>query len=367
MRILGIETSCDETAAAVVEDGRQVLSDVVASQQELHRKYGGVVPEIASRAHIEAILPVLDKALNDAGVTLDQIDAVAVSNRPGLVGALLIGVSAAKSIAWATHKPLIAVDHVRAHLYAYSLQSSSPPAPSPSMERGIRGEAVSPSPHLERGQGGEVFPCVALIASGGHTLIFYAESPTQARILGSTTDDAAGEAFDKVASILELGYPGGPIIDRIAREGNPKAVDFPRSYLQPGSLDFSFSGVKTAVLYYWKGPNVPGSKPPANRAPLVDVVASLQEAIVDVLVDKTMLAAEKTGARRVLIGGGVACNSRLRTKMKAAADSRRLTLLIPPPRYCTDNAAMVAGLAFHLARENQYATLDLEAQPGLIR
>ena len=403
MLILGIETSCDETAASVVEDGRRVLSDVVASQQELHRKYGGVVPEIASRAHIEAILPVLDKALTDAGVTLDQIDAVGVSNRPGLVGALLVGVSAAKSIAWARHKPLIAVDHVRAHLYAYSLTPASgsgrrgepcvrppagsaghchpapepstlqpeactsPPAPSPSVERGKEGEAVAPSPHLERGMGGEVYPCVALIASGGHTLIFYAESPTEARVLGSTTDDAAGEAFDKVASILELGYPGGPIIDRLARDGNPKAVDFPRSYLEPGSLDFSFSGVKTAVLYYWKGPKVPGSKPPASRAPLPDVVASLQEAIVDVLVDKTMLAAEKARARRVLLGGGVACNSRLRTKMKDATDSRGLTLLIPPPKYCTDNAAMVAGLAWHLARKNEYATLDLEPQPGLIR
>ena len=345
MRILGIETSCDETAASVVVDGRTVLSDVVATQQELHRKYGGVVPEIASRAHIESILPVLDKALSDAGVSLDEIDAVGVSNRPGLVGALLIGVSAAKSIAWAKRKPLIAVDHVRAHLYAYCLETSE-----------------------------QVYPCVALIASGGHTLIFYAESETDARILGSTTDDAAGEAFDKVASILGLGYPGGPIIDRIAKEGNPKAVEFPRSYLEPGSLNFSFSGVKTAVLYYWKGPNVPavakgqrGAKPPGQRAPLPDVVASLQEAIVDVLVDKTMLAAEKTRAPRVLMGGGVACNSRLRAKMKAAADARNLKLLIPSPKFCTDNAAMVAGLAWHLARKNEYAALDLEPLPGLIR
>ena len=356
MRILGIETSCDETAAAVVEDGRRVLSDVVASQQALHRQYGGVVPEIASRAHIEAILPVVDKALSDAGVSLDGIDAVGVSNRPGLVGSLLIGVSAAKSIAWARCKPLVAVDHVRAHLYAYCLESDE-----------------------------QVYPCVALIASGGHTLIFYAESATEARILGSTIDDAAGEAFDKVASILDLGYPGGPVIDRIAKEGNPRAVDFPRSYLEPGSLNFSFSGVKTAVLYYWKGPAMPGvataqrgakpptrrrsgdGTPPAERAPLADVVASLQEAIVDVLVDKTMLAAEKTRAPRVLMGGGVACNSRLRAKMNAAADARKLKLLIPSPKFCTDNAAMVAGLAWHLARKNEYAALDLEPLPGLIR
>ena len=340
MKVLGIETSCDETAVAVVEDGRSVLSDVVASQQELHRKYGGVVPEIASRAHIEAILPVLDKALADAAVTLDDIDVVGVSNRPGLVGALMIGVSAAKAIAWAKRKPLVAVDHVRAHLYAYSLEARE-----------------------------QVFPCVALIASGGHTLIFYAESETSASILGSTVDDAAGEAFDKVASVLDLGYPGGPAIDRIAKGGNPAAVEFPRSYLEPGSLDFSFSGVKTAVLYYWKGPKGGrgGARPPEARASLEDVVASLQEAIVDVLVDKTMLAAERARAQRVLMGGGVACNSRLRAKMKAAAEQRGLKLLSPSPKLCTDNAAMVAGLAYHLARKNEYSGLDLDPQPGLIR
>jgi len=337
MKVLGIESSCDETAAAVVVDGRSVLSDIVAGQQELHRKYGGVVPEIASRAHIEAILPVIDEALTTAQTPLDDIDAVAVSNRPGLVGALLIGVSAAKAIAWAGCKPLVAVDHVRAHIYAHSLENDE-----------------------------EAFPCVALIASGGHTLIFHAQSPTQCRILGTTTDDAAGEAFDKVAGILELGYPGGPVIDRIAREGNPEAVAFPRAYLGPGSLDFSFSGVKTAVLYYWKGPKGKGP-PESDRAPLPDVVASLQEAIVDVLVDKTMLAAEKIRTSRVLLGGGVACNSRLRQKMRAAADERGLRLLVPPPRHCTDNAAMVAGLGYHLALENKYADFNLEAKPGLIR
>ena len=337
MRILGIESSCDETAAAVVVDGKTVLSDVVASQQELHSKYGGVVPEIASRAHIEAILPVLDEALVTAGVQLRDVDAVAVSNRPGLVGALLIGVSAAKSIAWAMRKPLVAVDHVRAHIYAYCLRSD---------------EAV--------------FPCVVLIASGGHTLILHAESPTQCRILGTTTDDAAGEAFDKVAGVLGLGYPGGPVIDRIAREGDPEAVKFPRSYLGPGSLNFSFSGVKTSVLYYWKGQNGKG-RPESERAPLADVVAGLQEAIVDVLVDKTMLAAEKMSVRRVMLGGGVACNSRLRLKMRAAAEKRGIGLFVPPPRHCTDNAAMVAGLGYHLALENKFAPLDLEPKPGLIR
>jgi len=338
VRILGIESSCDETAAAVVEDGRRVLSDVIASQQDLHRKYGGVVPEIASRAHIEAILPVIDSALGTAGVGLDAIDAVAVSNRPGLIGALLIGVSAAKSIAWARHKPLIAVDHVRSHIYACSLEIDERP-----------------------------YPCVVLIASGGHTLIFHAESETDATILGSTTDDAAGEAFDKVASILELGYPGGPIIDRLAKGGNPATVDFPRSYLEPGSLNFSFSGVKTAVLYYWKGRDRRSRPREAPRASLEDVVASLQEAIVDVLVDKTMLAAERTRAARVLMGGGVACNSRLRQKMQDAAKRRGLRLFIPSPRLCTDNGAMVAGLAYHLALKGDHAPLDLEPKPGLIR
>jgi len=344
MKVLGIESSCDETAAAVVIDGREVLSNVVASQTELHRKYGGVVPEIASRAHIEAIIPVLDEALASAGVTLDDIDVVAVSNRPGLVGALLIGVSAAKALAWAKRKPLVAVDHVRAHIYACS----------------IRAEGDAPLPDEP------VFPCVVLVASGGHTLILHAATPTECTILGSTTDDAAGEAFDKAAKVLGLGYPGGPIIDRIAKEGNPAAVDFPRSYLKAGSLDFSFSGLKTAVLYYWKGQDARG-RPESERAPLEDVVASLQEAIVDVLVDKTILAAERTRASRVLLGGGVACNSRLRARMQAAAAERGIRLLLPLPKYCTDNAAMVAGLGYHLARANQYAPLDLEAKPGLIR
>lgn len=337
MRILGIETSCDETAAAVVEDGNVVLSDVVASQTELHRKFGGVVPEIASRAHIEAILPVIDKALSDARASLDDIDAVGVSSRPGLVGALLIGVSAAKSIAWARNKPLVAVDHVRAHIYSYLLESRE-----------------------------QIFPCIVLIVSGGHTLLLFAQSATECRILGSTIDDAAGEAFDKVASVLGLGYPGGPIIDRMAREGNPQAVDFPRSYLESGSLDFSFSGVKTALLYYWRG-HAGKPRAPEDRAPIEDVVASLQESIVDVLVDKTMLAAERARVSHVLLGGGVACNSRLRAKMKSAAEARGLRFHVPPPKHCTDNAAMVAGLAFHHIRNNDYASLDLEPEPGLIR
>jgi len=350
MILLGIESSCDETAAAVVADGRLVLSNVVASQTELHRKYGGVVPEIASRAHIEAIVPVIDQALADAGVDLDAIDAIAVCNRPGLVGALLIGVSAAKAIAWARNKPLVAVDHVRAHIYAYSLRDKAAAGP------------VGNSRETDE----QVFPCVVLVASGGHTLILHAASPTKCTILGSTTDDAAGEAFDKAAKVLGLGYPGGPVIDRIAREGDPTAVDFPRSYLKPGSLDFSFSGLKTAVLYYWKGQNGRGREP-SERVPLPDVVASLQEAIVDVLVDKTMFAAERTRAARVMLGGGVACNSRLRAKMQQAADKLGVRLLLPPPKYCTDNAAMVAGLGYHLARAGRFAALDLEAKPGLIR
>jgi len=338
MKVLGIESSCDETAVAVVEDGRHILSNIVASQQQLHRKYGGVVPEIAARAHIEAILPVLDEALDAAGATFDDIDVIAVTDRPGLVGALLIGISAAKAIAWARQKPLVAVDHVRAHIYAYRLQSDE-----------------------------RIYPCVGLIASGGHTLLTYSESETECKILGTTNDDAAGEAFDKVASILELGYPGGPVIDRLAKQGNPEAFKFPRSYLEPGSLNFSFSGIKTAVLYHWKGQDGKKQPPPEVRGSIEDVAASFQEAVVDVLVDKTMLAAEQSGVNRIIIGGGVACNSRLRETMQSAADARGFKLFIPSVSLCTDNAAMTAGLGYHIAQAGEFASLDLEAKPGLIR
>jgi len=335
--ILGIESSCDETAAAVVEDGRRIMSNVVASQQHLHRKYGGVVPEIACRAHVEAIVATLDDALAEADVTLDDIHGVAVANRPGLIGALLIGLTAAKSIAWARDIPLAAVSHIHAHLYANILNEPGLP-----------------------------MPFVGLIASGGHTSIALCRSVMDMEIIGSTTDDAAGEAFDKVAKILELGYPGGPIIDRLARDGDPTVFNLPRTYLDPGSLDFSFSGIKTAVLYAWRGQpgrirGTDGSKGAASPEAVPDMAASFQEAVVQVLVDKTLDAAVRHGVSNVAIGGGVACNSRLREVLTQKAKTENITVHVPPPALCTDNAAMVAGLAYHYVSSGLTAPLDVDA------
>ena len=337
MLILGIESSCDETAAAVVEDGRRIVSNVVASQQHLHSKYGGVVPEIACRAHIEAIIATIDEALDEAGITLDDIHGVAVANRPGLIGALLIGLIAAKSIAWSRNIPLCAVSHIQGHVYANVLHEPDLP-----------------------------LPFVALIASGGHTTLAMCRSFTEMEVIGSTADDAAGEAFDKAAKVMELGYPGGPVIDRLARDGDPAAFDLPRTYLDPGSLDFSFSGIKTAVLYAWRGQpgktrgkNTPasGSSPQA----LPDMAASFQEAVVSVLVDKTIAAARQQGVKRIVVGGGVACNSRLREALTQAAETENISVHLPPPGLCTDNAAMIAGLAFHHLAAGITSPLDVDA------
>ena len=316
MLVLGIETSCDETAAAVVEDGRTILSNEVCSQIDLHGKFGGVVPEIACRAHSECTIPVVDTALTDALVTLADLGAVAVTAGPGLIGALLIGVTTAKALAWAAGVPVVAVDHLESHIYANNL-----------------------SHEVE-------YPFVTLLASGGHTAVYFSESTTSHRMLGSTTDDAAGEAFDKVASILGLGYPGGPAIERAACDGDPRAIDFPRTMLYEGSLDFSFSGLKTAVLYHVKGQNAKGS---AALSPekTADVAASFQAAVVDVLAAKLLAAAEAKGASRMAVSGGVAANAALRERLAAEAAARGYTLYVPPRVLCTDNAATVAGLAFH--------------------
>ena len=333
MKILGIETSCDETCAAVVEDGRRVLSNVVASQVEIHRRYGGVVPEVASRAHIEALVPVVTEALRD--VAPSDVGAVAVVNRPGLIGSLLLGLTAAKTLAWVRGVPLLAVNHVEAHIYAACLERDALP-----------------------------FPCVSLIVSGGHTSLYHSTGPLEHRLLGATTDDAAGEAFDKVAALLDLGYPGGPAIDRTAERGNPRAVDFPRAWLAPDSFDFSFSGLKTAVLYHVRGKGA-GAKRRATRLTAqetADVAASFQEAVVDVLVGKTLRAAEATGAGRVLLGGGVAANRRLRERLQQDAAAVGLEVLLPPMRFCTDNAAMVAGLGYHALKAGRTADLDVEAR-----
>jgi N6-L-threonylcarbamoyladenine synthase len=332
--ILGIETSCDETAAAVVADGRIIKSSVVASQSALHEKYGGVVPEVASRAHIEKIYPVMKQAMDDAGVTKDDIDAVAVANQPGLAVALIIGVTAAKTLSFAWEKPLIAINHVHAHLQSAMLDEQQ----------------------LQ-------LPAVALIVSGGHTNLYDCQSALDLRLLGSTIDDAAGEAFDKVATILRLPYPGGPSIEKIAYEGNPAAIKFPRTMLGPDSLDFSFSGIKTAVLYHCCGQDMKAQNKVASmsRQEVADIAASFQAAVVDVLVKKTQRAAEEIGAKTVLLGGGVAANTALRTALQNMCDNTKRKLLVAPKKYCTDNAVMVAALAYYKYKAGLFADLSLEA------
>jgi N6-L-threonylcarbamoyladenine synthase len=333
--ILGIESTCDETAAAVVVDGYDVRSNVVASQAELHAKYRGVVPEIASRAHIENILPVLREALKGAGVALGDVDAVAVAHRPGLIGSLLIGVTAAKTLAWAANKPLVGVDHVHAHLYSVMLERNEPPPT----------------------------PAVGLVVSGGHTALYRVGSWLDVELIGTTIDDAVGEAYDKVAAILGLGYPGGPILDGLAREGDPRAVQFPRTLLGRDSLDFSFSGLKTAVLYHVRG--VPGRGEDVKAGGPVelsdqhlrDVAASFQAACVDVIVKKLHRAIDRVGARSVIVGGGVSANRDLRE----ALDHLPVPAFVPPLRYCTDNAAMSAGLADVYVRGGRFSALDLDA------
>ncbi len=315
MLLLGIETSCDETAAAVVEDGRRVLSNVVASQIEQHRIYRGVVPEIASRAHTRAILPVVDEALLRSGRKITDIDAVAVTSSPGLIGSLLVGISAARTIGLVRNIPVVEVNHLEAHVFSSALEEQ--------ME----------------------YPLVGLVVSGGHTDIYLSGSETDYVCLGHTVDDAAGEAFDKVAAILDLPYPGGPSIEEKAREGDPDAVRFPRSHLGPQSLDFSFSGVKTAVLYHCRGPK--GRDALSSAVSVPDVAACFQRAVVDVIVDKTIAAARKENVRTIAVGGGVACNSCLRDMFAERARPLGLDVRFPPPEYCTDNAAMIAGLGYH--------------------
>lgn len=331
--LLGIETSCDETAAAIVRNGRSIESNIVASQVDLHRKYGGVVPEIASRAHIERLDAVIEEAFSSAGCKPGEVDAVAVTNRPGLVGALLIGVTAAKTLSWAWGKPLVAVDHIQAHAYSPAMEVDQPP-----------------------------WPAIALIVSGGHTSLFSIQSPTSIELLGATTDDAAGEAFDKVATILGLPYPGGPEIERVALSGDPKAVDFPRSMLGPDSLDFSFSGIKTAVLYHVHGHGkTSGGLEKLSRQNIADIAAGFQQAVIDVLVKKTMLAVAKTGLSTVVLGGGVAANRALRAALEAECAQRRLGFHAASMPLCTDNAAMIAGLGYHLLQSGQTADLDIDA------
>jgi N6-L-threonylcarbamoyladenine synthase len=332
MYFLAIESSCDETAAAVFNDEPRILSNVVASQARLHERFGGVVPEVAARAHLQRLLPVVDEALRQAGVTLGQIEAVAVMNSPGLIGSLLVGVSAAKALAVALQVPLVAVNHIEAHLYACRLAA-----------------------------GHEVFPAVGLVVSGGHTCLFECPSASRFRLLGGTVDDAAGEAFDKVASILGLGFPGGPAVEKAARGGDPHRFRFPRAFLKEPRFDFSFSGLKTAVLYTHRDLLAAegGSLSDQTRS---DLAASFQQAVIDVLVGKCRQALERTGMQHLCVGGGVAANQPFRQALQKMAEELGCRLFIPPMSLCTDNAAM-AAMAVEKWRLGQTAPLDLDADP----
>ncbi len=324
--VLAIETSCDETAAAVVMGGTDVLSSVVSSQIDLHARFGGVVPEIASRAHVEILPNVIDQAIAEAGIDASRIDAVAATHGPGLIGALLVGVSAAKALAFTWGVPYIGVNHLEAHLYAGLLEDSS----------------------LE-------FPLVVLLVSGGHTMLIEMQDFGSYRLLGRTIDDAAGEAFDKVARFLGLGYPGGPAIDRLAVEGDPSAIDFPRAMLHEG-LDFSFSGLKTSVINYVRK---------HSEASTADVAASFQMAVVDVLVAKSVRAVRSVDARGLVLGGGVAANSLLRTQFAAACDALDIRCSLPSRAMCTDNAAMIGSAAWYRLRSDGATPLDTGAFPNL--
>lgn len=328
---LGIETSCDETAIAVLADGRDVLSNVISSQIEIFKNYGGVVPEIASRHHLENINGVLEESLEDAGVTLDDIDLISVTYGPGLVGALLMGVSTAKAIAFAKDKPIVGVHHLVGHISANYVENKE----------------------LEP-------PFMALITSGGHTEIVDVKSYTEYEILGGTRDDAVGEAYDKIARVLGLGYPGGPKVDKAAKEGNPEAIHFKRVYLEKDSYDFSFSGLKTQVLNY-----INTEKQAGREVVREDVCASFQQAVMDVVVDKTIAAAKERGAKKIVMAGGVAANSRLRSMMEEACGKNRIELYRPSPILCTDNGAMIACAGYYKYKTSGPDGLDMDAYPSL--
>jgi N6-L-threonylcarbamoyladenine synthase len=328
---LGIETSCDETAVAVVEDGFRVRSNLIARQEHLHERFGGVVPEVAARAHVESLNPLLDQALREAGVDFRGLDGVAVTVGPGLVGALLVGVAAAKAVSLATGAPLVGVNHLEGHIWANFLEHGEPEP-----------------------------PYVSLVVSGGHTMLVLMPELHRHEVLGQTVDDAAGEAFDKVARLLGLGFPGGPALDKLAAEGDPTAVRFPRAMEDSGDLDFSMSGLKTAVLRYLREEQRAG-----RDVRLADVAASFQEAIVDVQVQKTIRAAKDSGVSRILLGGGVVANSRLRDRMAAAGEAEGLRVLFPSLELCTDNAAMIAAVGAARLARGERSSLDIAVDPNL--
>ncbi len=328
MLVLGIESSCDETAAAVLADGRELLSSVVASQDAIHAPYGGVVPELASRRHLEVVVPVVERALADAGVKLADLDGLAVTQGPGLVGSLLVGCSVAKSLAWVHRKPLVGVNHLEGHIYAAFLTDEPP-----------------------------THPFLALVVSGGHTALYHARAPLAYELIGQTRDDAAGEAFDKVAKLLGLGFPGGPVIQRVAEGGDPQAIVFPLAQMTDRSRDFSFSGIKTSVSLHVKRHG------PLAAPQIADVAASFQAAVVKMLVRKTVKAALHHGVKRVVVTGGVAANRPLRESLGREAAEHGLTLHIPPPSLCTDNAAMIAAAGTARLATGERATLAMNARP----
>ena len=331
MKILGIDTSCDETAAAVVQDGRKVLSNVVASQIKDHQEYGGVVPELASRKHIEAFNFIVNKSLNDANVTFNEIDAIAVTNRPGLIGALLVGVASAKSLAYCHNLPLLGINHIEGHIYAnYMVHDSL------------------------------TFPHICLTVSGGHTLLVEVHEGWKYKVLGTTQDDAAGEVYDKVAKYLGLGFPGGRIIDELAQNGNPTAIDFPRPMLRSGDYQFSFSGIKTSVRYFIEKAEREETIDKGEIS-IEDIAASFQAAVVEVLVSKTVHAARITDARTITLTGGVAANSELRSSLKSAAEEINADVFYPPINLCTDNGAMIAGIAYEKYQQGLRDDLSLNA------
>ncbi|HEX9824370.1 MAG TPA: tRNA (adenosine(37)-N6)-threonylcarbamoyltransferase complex transferase subunit TsaD [Actinomycetota bacterium] len=331
MRVLGIETSCDETAVAVVDDGLKVRSSLLASQHDIHAEFGGVVPELASRAHLERVNGLLERALDEAGTTWGEIEGVAVTRGPGLVGSLLVGLAAAKAVALALDLPFIGVNHLEGHIYANFLEHG-PPSP----------------------------PYVCLLVSGGHTMIVSMPEEHRYEVMGQTLDDAAGEAFDKIARFLGLGFPGGPALDSLAREGDPEAVRFPRAMAGSGDFDFSLSGLKTAVLRHVRAEQEAG-----RELSLPDLAASFQEAVVDVQVEKTLAAAEEKGVSTVLLGGGVVANSRLRERIVPEAKGRGIEVHYPPIELCTDNAAMIAAAGASRLERGERHALDIGADPGL--
>ncbi|PKM93384.1 MAG: tRNA (adenosine(37)-N6)-threonylcarbamoyltransferase complex transferase subunit TsaD [Firmicutes bacterium HGW-Firmicutes-1] len=329
--ILAIESSCDETSAAVVVNGTKVLSNIISSQIELHKRYGGVVPEIASRKHIEKINPVIQEALDEAHITFEELDAIAVTYAPGLVGALLVGLASAKAIAFASNKPLIGVHHIEGHICANYIEN----------------------PEFKP-------PFICAVVSGGHTHLVYVKDYGDYEILGKTRDDAVGEAFDKVARTIGLGYPGGPKIDALAKSGNSKAIDFPRSYLEAGSYDFSFSGIKSAVLNY-----INQSAMKKETICEADIAASFQAAVIEVIVNKTIKAAKEHNINQIALAGGVAANSKLREEMQRACDEEKIYLQYPSMIYCTDNAAMIGSAAYYDYLKGVRHGMELNAVPNL--